>query len=162
MSNENTVEQFQENATPIYNLERFIDAQNEYGSYNRALEEMNRGRKTGHWIWYVFPQLAGFGYSPMSKLYAISNIDEAKQYLQNPILYKRLKDITEAVLSHRGGDIIRIMGGSIDAMKLRSSMTLFWCASRQLNEEKKGNPIFYDVINTFFGGTFDEKTVAKL
>ncbi len=88
--------------------------------------------------------------------------NNSKQYLQNPTLYSRLKEITEAVLSHRGGDIMHIMGSGIDAMKLRSSMTLFWCASRQLNPEQKGDPIFYDVIKTFYGGTFDEKTVAML
>lgn len=147
---------------PNYNLQRFINAQDEYNSYARALQEMKRGEKTGHWIWYVFPQLAGFGHSPMSKLYAISNIEEAKQYLANLTLYKRLKEITEAVLSHRGGDIVRIMGSYIDALKLRSSMTLFWCASRQMNPEQKGDPIFYDVIKTFYGGTFDEKTIAML
>ena len=147
---------------PNYNLQRFINAQDEYGSFKRALEEMKRGRKTGHWIWYVFPQLAGFGHSPMSKLYAISNIEEAKQYLENQTLYERLKEITNAVLSHRGGDIVRIMGSHIDALKLRSSMTLFWCASRQLNAEQQGDPIFYEVIKTFYGGTFDEKTVAML
>ncbi|MCQ2245063.1 MAG: DUF1810 domain-containing protein [Bacteroidaceae bacterium] len=149
------------NNTPKYNLQRFINAQDEYNSYARALQEMKRGEKTGHWIWYIFPQL-GFGHSPMAKLYAISNIEEAKQYLANPILYKRLKEITEAVLSHRGGDIMRIMGSGIDALKLRSSMTLFWCASRQMNPEQKGDSIFYDVIKTFYGGTFDEKTIAML
>ncbi|MCQ2255734.1 MAG: DUF1810 domain-containing protein [Bacteroidaceae bacterium] len=145
-----------------YNLQRFINAQDNNNSYARALQEIRRGQKTGHWIWYIFPQLAGFGFSYMATTYAISNIEEAKQYLANPTLYKRLKEITEAVLSHRGGDIIRIMGSGIDAIKLRSSMTLFWCASRQLNEEQKGDPIFYDVIKTFYNGTFDDKTVAKL
>lgn len=145
-----------------YNIERFINAQISYGSYDRALQEMKAGHKQGHWIWFVFPQLVDLGYSSMAKYYGIANIKEAMEYLQNETLHSRLREIISALLTHRGEDILYVMGGMTDALKLRSSMTLFWCASRQMNDQKQGDAVFKQVIDAFFFGTFDDKTLTIL
>jgi uncharacterized protein (DUF1810 family) len=118
----------------VSNLERFVDAQDEGGQYEAALEEMRAGRKRGHWIWYVFPQIAGLGMSTMSRMYAIRDRDEAESYLRHPVLFPRLSEITAAVAAQlrKGVAIDDLMGSPIDATKLVSSMTLFrGIASRQ-------------------------------
>lgn len=133
-----------------YNLNRFVVAQKE--NYNIALEELRDGFKTTHWIWYIFPQLKGIGHSAMSEYYGISDINEAKAYLKNKLLRKRLIQCCVALLSQDEDDITYIMG-EIDDLKLQSSMTLF-----ELAEPK--NRIFTDVLNRFYGGKRDLYTVS--
>ena len=133
------------------NLERFVEAQDR--GYEIALREMKAGRKQNHWIWYIFPQLKGLGYSDKAKYYGIENFDEAKDYLAHPVLGKRLIEITEVILNLSKNDPIDLMGGQIDAKKLKSSMTLFALASG----EKVS--VFHKVIEKFFGGKMDEATI---
>ena len=116
-------------------LARFVDAQSG-GEYEAALAEMKAGRKHRHWIWYVFPQISGLGISDMSQRYAIRDRDEAVAYLRHPILFSRLLEITTAVAEHmrNGATLDRLMGSSIDATKLVSSLTLFGEVARGLTE----------------------------
>jgi uncharacterized protein (DUF1810 family) len=117
-------------------LQRFKDAQAQRGSgFESALAEIQRGRKLGHWIWYVFPQLAGLGRSAMSQTYGIDGVAEAEAYLRDPLLRGRLLTITLAVAEQlrRGMSIESLMNSSIDAMKLVSSMTLFGHVARRLH-----------------------------
>ena len=116
-------------------LTRFVDAQSG-GEYETALAEMKAGRKHSHWIWYVFPQISGLGISHMSQLYAIRGRDEAVAYLRHPVLFARLLEITTAVAEQvrAGAAIERLMGSSIDATKLVSSLTLFSDVARSLSE----------------------------
>lgn len=129
-------------------LQRFIDAQAD--SYDTALAEIRNGRKVTHWIWYIFPQIKGLGFSYNAQYYGISSLQEAKDYLQNELLRKRLFEITEALLQHKGEDIERIMGG-IDALKLKSSMTLF--------DIVFPGSIFGEVLDEFYGGERCAKTL---
>src|SRR3712207_3726375 len=105
-----------------FNLERFVDAQG--WAYAEALAELRRGRKDGHWIWFIFPQLAGLGRSPTALRYGIKSADEARAYLAHEVLGTRLRESTSAVLGHRDRTAESIFG-PLDAMKFRSSMTLF-------------------------------------
>lgn len=123
-----------------YDLNRFLVAQER--DYHYALEEMRNGRKQGHWIWYIFPQQKGLGHSYNSEYYGLDGLDEAKAYIQHPVLGKRLREICQALLDNKGKDISYIMGSNIDAIKLKSSMQLFDLASP--------NDIFNKVIRTFF------------
>src|SRR4051795_3865404 len=107
-----------------YDLQRFVEAQNTGGIYARAVEELRRGRKTSHWMWFVFPQIAGLGRSETSRYYAISSLDEAKAYLAHPVLGPRLRECAGLVVQAQGQSAEQIFGG-IDAQKLQSSMTLF-------------------------------------
>jgi uncharacterized protein (DUF1810 family) len=107
-----------------FDLQRFVDAQDRGGAYERALAELQQGRKRGHWIWFVFPQIAGLGTSEMSRRYAIASLEEASAYLAHPLLGRRLVECAEALLELPGRDPVAVLGG-IDALKLRSSMTLF-------------------------------------
>jgi uncharacterized protein (DUF1810 family) len=107
-----------------FELERFVAAQDEGQTYQQALIELRQGNKRGHWIWFVFPQLAGLGSSPMSAHYAIQSLEEARAYLQHPVLGKRLVECAEALLELDGDDPVAVMG-TIDSLKLCSSMTLF-------------------------------------
>ena len=118
-------------------LARFVDAQSG-GEYEAALAEMKAGRKQSHWIWYVFPQIAGLGMSHMSQLYAIRDRDEAVAYLRHPVLSARLLEITTAVAEHvrNGAALDRLMGSSIDATKLVSSLTLFGKVARSLSDSR--------------------------
>ena len=135
-----------------YDLARFIAAQR--GVYEDAIAELRRGRKTSHWMWFVFPQAAGLGPSAMSRRYAIRSWDEGRAYLAHPVLGTRLRDCTDAVLSHLHHAAEKILGG-VDAAKLRSSMTLFEHAS--LDEAR-----FAAVLNSFFAGQRDEQTLRLL
>ena len=135
-----------------HNLQRFVSAQED--NYDTAIQELRRGRKKSHWIWYVFPQVAGLGYSSMAQYYAIGSRNEALEYLHHPILNQRLLDCCEALLAHRDSAIIDIMG-SPDDMKLRSSMTLFASVSSQPAP-------FQSVLDTFYGGQNDNKTLEFL
>lgn len=135
-----------------YDLERFVVEQE--GVYAGALAELRRGRKTGHWIWFIFPQIAGLGHSGMSQRFAISSLDGARSYLAHPVLGARLRECATAVLGTTGRTAEDILG-SIDAMKLRSSMTLFHRAAPD-------EPVFAQVLDRFYGGVADSMTDALL
>ena len=133
-----------------FDLERFVRAQDEGGTYEQALAELHRGRKTSHWMWFVFPQIAGLGSSPMARRYAIASLDEAKEYLEHPVLGPRIIEAAQATMA---GDERRAEAilGSIDAIKLRSSMTLFHRADPQ-------EPVFLQVLDRFFARRPDPAT----
>ena len=130
-------------------LERFLGGQR-FG-YETALAEMVSGRKMNHWIWYIFPQIKGLGHSPNAQFYGIRDLDEAREYLAHPVLGQRLREITNAVLTHKGEDIYEIMGSSIDALKFRSSMTLFDLVSP--------DDIFAEAMDAFYSGQRCPRTV---
>ena len=117
-------------------LERFVEAQDRDATYESALAEIRAGRKHSHWIWFVFPQLAGLGLSPTSQFYAIEDRDEAERYLRHAVLGARLLTITSAVAEQlrRGRRLDALMGSQVDAVKLVSSMTLFAAVARRLQE----------------------------
>ena len=136
------------------NLQRFVAAQDARGSYDRASGELRRGRKTGHWIWFVFPQIAGLGQSPTSRTYAISSIEEARAYLRHPVLGPRLAECARILTEVQGRTAEQILGG-LDAQKLRSSMTLFLRAD-------PGQPLFGQVLSQYFDGVPDSATDQRL
>lgn len=133
-------------------LERFVTAQE--NTYSTALCEIQAGRKQSHWMWFIFPQVRGLGMSGMSRKYGIENLQEAAAYLAHPVLGKRLIEITGAVLSNRGNDAHAIFG-SPDDMKLRSCCTLF-------SMVPGAPPIFDQLIDRFFNGKKDERTLSIL
>jgi uncharacterized protein (DUF1810 family) len=135
-----------------FNLGRFVEAQR--GAYERALLELRAGRKTGHWIWYVFPQLRGLGSSEASRFYGLSGAEEARAYLAHPVLGPRLRDCVEATLGCGEADPEEIFG-ALDAMKFRSSMTLFSLAAPEAG-------IFPRALEAFFAGEQDPRTVEML
>jgi len=137
-----------------YNLERFVTAQDDGGTYQRALDELRAGFKSGHWMWFVFPQIAGLGHSPTSRRYAISSLAEAAAYLDHPVLGPRLRESARILTGIKGRSADQIFGG-IDAMKLRSSMTLF---QRAAPEE----PLFGQVLTRYFDGIPDHATYELL
>ncbi len=125
-------------------LDRFKQAQDDpHAGFSAALRELRAGRKRGHWIWYVFPQLAGLGMSAMSQRFAIADLDEAIAYLNDPLLGGRLAEATEAVAEQLGGDrgtqLAVLMGSELDARKLVSSLTLFREAARRSGSERQGS-----------------------
>lgn len=130
-------------------LERFLDGQR-FG-YETTLAEMVSGRKMNHWIWYIFPQIKGLGHSPNAQLYGIRDLDEAREYLAHPVLGQRLREITNAVLTHKGEDVYEIMGSSIGALKFRSSMTLFDLVSP--------DDIFAEALDAFYSRQRDPRTI---
>ena len=132
-----------------YDLNRFCEALD--FAYELALGEMRAGRKRSHWIWYVFPQVKGLGRSYNARYYARDGVEEARQFLNDEELGGRLREITEVVLEHRGIDVEDLMNGEIDAVKLRSSMTLFDIVSP--------NDIFAQVLEAFFDGNRCEHTL---
>lgn len=134
--------------TDIYNLNRFIVAQER--DYPIALNELKGGRKRSHWMWYIFPQLKHLGHSYTSKFYGISRTEEATAYLAEPILGQRLRDVCDAILNLSTDDAREVFG-SIDEMKLRSSMTLFDIVSP--------NDVFARVLDKYFGGQRDNRTI---
>jgi uncharacterized protein (DUF1810 family) len=131
-------------------LERFIEAQDADHTYERALAELRAGRKTGHWMWFVFPQIAGLGRSPTAQHYALDSLDDARAYLAHPVLGPRLKECAQALTELPEHDPEAVLGG-IDAMKLRSSMTLFARADPD-------HPVFTEVLEQYFQGAPDEAT----
>lgn len=137
-----------------YNLERFVAAQNAGGTYDRALGELHRGLKTSHWMWFVFPQIAGLGQSQMSRTYAISSLEEARAYLRHPVLGRRLLECAGIVAAARAGSAEQIFGG-IDAQKLHSSMTLFLRA-------EPSETVFKQVLERYFGGLPDAATDQRI
>lgn len=137
-------------------IERFVEAQeSEYWGYAKALQEICRGEKHGHWIWYIFPQLRGLGHSGNAQFYGIEDLHEAREYLAHPVLGARLREITEAALSHADDRLaIELMGSEIDALKLKSSMTLF--------DKVCPGDIFADVLDAFYDGERCHRTLSML
>jgi len=137
-----------------YDLERFVAAQDAKGTYDGAVDELRRGRKTSHWMWFVFPQIAGLGRSDMSRRFAISSLDEAKAYLEHPVLGPRLQACAGLVAQVQGQSAEQIFG-IIDAQKLHSSMTLFLRAAPD-------EPLFTQVLDQYFGGRVDSATDRRI
>ena len=137
-----------------YNLERFVAAQNAGGTYDRAVAELRAGKKASHWMWFVFPQIAGLGHSEMSRTYALSSLEEARAYLRHPVLGPRLIECAGIVADARAGSAEQIFGG-IDALKLRSCMTLFLRA-------EPGEPLFKKVLDRYFDGRPDAATDQRI
>lgn len=135
-----------------YNLERFLDAQK--NDYATALSEIKNGKKESHWMWYIFPQAMGLGYTSTSIHYSIKDLDEAKAYLDHPVLGKRLIEITNAALALETNDARQVFG-SPDNLKLKSSMTLFSLVP-------DADKVFEKVLDKFFEGKKDEKTLQLL
>ena len=135
----------------MHDLNRFISAQER--SYDAALREIKSGHKKTHWMWYIFPQIAGLGFSSTAQFYAISSMQEAKDYYAHPVLGKRLVEISEALLALDTSDAAAVMGYP-DDLKLRSSMTLFLAAS--------GDAVFQRVLDKFYSGRPDSKTLRIL
>ena len=133
-----------------YDLERFVAAQDAGGTYGRAVAELRRGRKQSHWMWFVFPQIAGLGHSPTARRFAISSLAEAQAYLAHPVLGPRLAESTRILVEAPDRDAATVFGG-LDAQKLRSSMTLF------LRAGPAGGP-FATVLEEYFGGVPDPAT----
>jgi uncharacterized protein (DUF1810 family) len=135
-------------------LQRFVDAQDESGTYSGALAELRAGRKRSHWMWFVFPQLAGLGRSPTAQYFAIADLDEARAYLAHPVLGPRLRDCAAALAEGDGSDPVAVLG-DIDAVKLRSSMTLFAHADPD-------EPLFGAVLDRYYAGEEDAATLELL
>jgi uncharacterized protein (DUF1810 family) len=133
-------------------LERFVAAQDPV--YERVLAELRAGRKTSHWMWFVFPQIAGLGHSPTAVRYAIASLDEARAYLEHPVLGPRLRECTAIVAGHTGLTAFDIFGG-IDALKLHSSMTLFAHADPD-------EPLFKTVLERYFDAQADPNTLQRI
>ncbi len=131
-------------------LQRFVNAQS---GYEQVLEELGSGLKSGHWMWFIFPQLRGLGHSAMAQKYGVASRQEAEAYLNHPLLGPRLKECTNLVLQIQGRSIEQILG-PIDAMKFRSSMTLFASLT--------ANPIFKDALKKYFQGEPDPITLQRL
>jgi len=137
-----------------YHLQRFVAAQDAGRTYDHAAAELRAGRKTSHWMWFIFPQIAGLGYSPASRTYAITSLDEARAYLAHPVLGARLIDCA-AILTGLAGRTAEQIFGEVDAMKLRSSITLFIHAAPR-------EPVFRQVLDQYFGGEPDSATENRI
>ena len=139
-------------ASDPHDLKRFVQAQED--DYERALSEVKSGRKRSHWMWYVFPQIDGLGFSTTSRLYSIKSIGEAKAYLSHPVLGPRLMECAEAVLGVEGRSAYEIFGPP-DDMKLRSCATLFACVA-------PAGSVFERLLDKYFQGERDQKTLHLL
>lgn len=135
-----------------YNLERFLHAQED--TYDTALAELRAGSKRSHWIWFIFPQLAGLGHSPTARFFGITSIDEARAYVDQPLLGHRLRDCVEAVSTWATSRTAEQILGPVDAMKLRSSLTLF--------DQVEPGAMFAEALDGFYGGNPDQRTLALL
>ena len=135
-------------------LDRFVAAQNQADTFATAVAELRAGAKRSHWMWFVFPQIAGLGRSPTSRRYAIASLEEARAYLAHPVLGPRLIECARILCELEGRTAQGIFGG-IDAIKLRSSMTLFARAD-------PSSPVFGQVLDAYFGGVPDEATERLL
>lgn len=137
-----------------FDLQRFVDAQDAAATHERALGELRRGRKSSHWMWFVLPQIAGLGHSGMDRTYSIRSLDEARAYLAHPVLGARLREAAGVVAEAPASSADDLMGG-VDAVKLRSSMTLFGRAD-------PSEPVFRAVLDRWFDGDEDGLTLARL
>lgn len=141
-------------ATDPFDLDRFRVAQDAHGAYDDALAELRRGRKTTHWMWFVFPQIAGLGRSSTAVFFAIRSLDEARAYLADPVLGERLREASAAVAEAPAASAEALLGG-IDAAKLRSSMTLFAHAAPE-------EDVYRRVLERWFGGEEDDATLERI
>ena len=141
-------------ATDPYRLFRFREAQDTGNTYQLALAELRAGHKASHWMWFVFPQIAGLGRSSMAQTYAISSLQEARAFLEDPVLGSRLVE-SASILTELTGRAAHEIFGETDAAKLRSSMTLFARAA-------PGEPVFQHVLDQYFGGSADDATERRL
>jgi len=137
-----------------YDLQRFVSVQDAGGTYERATAELRSGRKTSHWMWFIFPQIAGLGYSRASQTYAITSLAEARAYLAHPVLGSRLIECA-AILTRVRGRTAEQIFGEVDAIKLRSSVTLFMHAA-------PGEPVFRQILNQYFDGVPDSATEQRV
>jgi uncharacterized protein (DUF1810 family) len=144
-----------------WRLERFVAAQDRGGTYRSAVAELRAGAKASHWMWFVFPQVAGLGLSAMSREFAISSAGEARAYLAHPVLGPRLRECARIVADTEGSSAMRIFG-PVDAVKLRSSMTLFAAAGAGEDGDADEDVVFREVLGKYFGGVPDEATLARL
>jgi uncharacterized protein (DUF1810 family) len=135
-----------------FDLRRFVDAQAH--TYDQALAELRAGEKRTHWMWFVFPQIAGLGHSGMAQRFAISGLEEARAYVAHPTLGRRLVESARALTDLDTADADRVLG-PVDAQKLRSSMTLFAHAAPD-------EPVFREVLDHYFDGTEDDATTSRL
>jgi len=143
-------------ANDPHDLNRFVAAQET--DYAQALAEIRAGSKRSHWMWFVFPQVAGLGHSPTARTYAISGLDEARAYLAHPALGTRLREAASVVADSGARDPVDVMGSDIDAMKLCSSMTLFAAAAQDEDDAR----LFQRVLDRYFDGEQDPRTTALL
>jgi uncharacterized protein (DUF1810 family) len=139
-------------ASDPHNLQRFVDAQ--LGIFEIALAELRAGSKQSHWMWFVFPQLAGLGRSPTARFYAVAGVGEAGAYLEHPLLGRRLRQSVDALMHWAGNRSAERILGPVDAMKLRSSLTLF--------DRVAPHDVFASALAAFFDGEADERTLALL
>ena len=137
-----------------YRLERFAAAQERAGTYRQAVAELRAGSKRSHWMWFVFPQITGLGSSAIAREFAIGSLAEARAYLAHPVLGPRLAECSRILADADGATATEIFG-PIDALKLRSSMTLFAAAAPE-------EQVFTDVLAAYFDGKPDEATLARL
>ena len=137
-----------------FDLQRFVDAQAAGGTYAQALRELRAGRKSSHWMWFVFPQVAGLGRSATAQHFAVSGLPEARAYLAHPVLGPRLLECAGVLVSLPGDDPVRVLG-PVDAQKLGSSMTLFARADPAAT-------VFQEVLDRYFAGEADEATDSRL
>ena len=135
-----------------FNLQRFVDAQEPV--YRQVCDELRAGRKQSHWMWFIFPQIAGLGQSPTSVFYAITSLDEAKAYLAHPVLGPRLRECSRLARDIMGRTTREIFG-PVDETKFRSSMTLFKTAASD-------EPLFSECLGKYFGGNLDRSTLSRL
>jgi uncharacterized protein (DUF1810 family) len=138
--------------TDPHDLQRFLDAQAQ--TYDQALDELRAGQKRTHWMWFVFPQVAGLGRSGMAQRFSLSGLPEARAYLGHPTLGRRLVECARALTDLDTADPVEVFG-PVDAMKLQSSMTLFAQAAPD-------EPVFREVLDHYFGGALDEGTTSRL
>ena len=135
-------------------LARFVDAQDAGGTYESALRELRAGRKRSHWMWFVFPQVEGLGQTPTSQFFGVRGLAGATAYVAHPVLGPRLVAAARVLADLRGDDAVAVLG-STDAMKLRSSMTLFAAADPD-------EPVYVEVLDKYFGGRHDDATLSRL
>ena len=137
-----------------YDLQRFVAAQDAGGTYDRATAELSGGRKTSHWMWFIFPQIAGLGYSPTARTYAITSLAEARAYLAHPVLGPRLLECAE-ILTRLPCRTAEQIFGEVDALKLRSCVTLFMHAA-------PAQPVFREILDQYFDGVPDSATEQRI
>jgi len=140
---------------PDPDLVRFLDAQDEI--YDRVVEELTKGHKQSHWVWFIFPQVAGLGRSATAQRYAIRDLDQARRYLADPILGARLREVVRLVMEHKRKSALEILG-SPDDLKFRSCLTLF----REAASENSDRTLFTDALEQFYRGQPDSRTLELL
>ena len=142
-----------------FHLERFVEAQD--GVYERVCEELRRGEKKSHWMWFIFPQIRGLGRSPMAERFAIGSVEEARAYLTHRVLGERLRECTELVNAVQGRPASEIFGFP-DDLKFHSSMTLFAFAVEAPTHKTLGDSVFVEAVRKYFGGEMDSGTLGKI